>query len=1148
MESRNYLCQIITVLAVLVVLLTFVSNGRAAAWYWEGWGDSNSWCDPCNWGELMAGTVPYYEYDGYPNDIEVKAACGRGRCVILDPDPYHGGPCQAEGPWCKLRIGPLYMDDLNGGDDVSLSLQGALRLSKKAESPTAIFDLRAGLVTCEKLQFGRENNSNGILNMSGGTITVRDRLSIPYGLDLSHTHNHQLNLVGGEIHTHTFELNRRCEGGIVDINNGILTMDEVTRDKFRHGIDEPNDVSGQEAIAVLQAHADAGEILAYGKKHGMVAGGVQHILLFDDGVTTPGKITAQAALISPTKAYDPYPADEATGVALDPNNKVVLSWGERTGATLHDVYFSDNESDVNNGTGGTFKGKQRGRTYYTEALGLGDTRYWRIDEHVPIWPGTDLINDDFESDSGKWATPTGDWVQMTTRDANSGSYSSGLDGNNDAGTMTSIELDTSDACGVRVSFAYKTNSGTVDLLFYNGSGYDLIADDLSNDNWKNYSVLTDDPCYLRANFKIQFSGTTGGGPRYALVDDVVVEKATSKNVYKGDVWQFTIDEEGKARSPYPDDGVVDVETPTVTLEWEPGIAAVKHNVYFSTTFSDVNEGTDPNSGAGQGRQDANDFTASVSMNTVYYWRIDEVGATEPNNPRTGDVWSFTVNKSGADFNGDRVVNFLDYAVLARAWLTTPANGDYNDICDLVDDNSIDYNDLALFTDDWPWIGNIAICPIEYPNALRNPLKGFRPWENQTLSHPFGTLARWYIGWSEIENDESDDVNKIQQYCDNIWADYPQHNVKVIPRIFLDYPSWGTYWPADMNTGDYSSQQFRDRLTRLIGRLGQCWDNDPRVAYIEMGFIGKWGEHHSPDVSPEMQTLMGNAFTSAFQNKLIMHRHPWDFTSYQFGIHWDSFAHGCQENHATGIEALGDRWHNAVIGGEVAYNWGDACLYVGCNPTETVSTPAYYNRVINYIRRLHTNHLGWVSSYDYNNSSTDVGADKMQKAFGYRFVIDEVRYPAEVVRNQLFNVSFVVRNTGSSSFYYNWPVELSLLSTSTKAVVWQDTFSNVNIRNWLPGDNWNEGSQQYNIQPSAYTAQGTFTVPGSVPVGEYELALAILDPAGNLPSVRFAIENYYTGGRHPIGLVGVETTVTNPQLNPATFDDPQNDSTLHYVVE
>jgi len=56
----------------------------------------------------------------------------------------------------------------------------------------------------------------------------------------------------------------------------------------------------------------------------------------------------------------------------------------------------------------------------------------------------------------------------------------------------------------------------------------------------------------------------------------------------------------------------------------------------------------------------------------------------------------------ADFNGNGVVNFLDYAVFANAWQTRPGDNNYNEDCNLVEPNSIDYNDLALFCEDWLW--------------------------------------------------------------------------------------------------------------------------------------------------------------------------------------------------------------------------------------------------------------------------------------------------------------------------------------------------------------------------------------------------------------------------------------------------------------
>ncbi|GAH89780.1 unnamed protein product, partial [marine sediment metagenome] len=59
--------------------------------------------------------------------------------------------------------------------------------------------------------------------------------------------------------------------------------------------------------------------------------------------------------------------------------------------------------------------------------------------------------------------------------------------------------------------------------------------------------------------------------------------------------------------------------------------------------------------------------------------------------------------SPADFDNSENVDFFDYAMFADNWRTTPNDAnDYNDIFDLADNNSIDYNDLGLFCQDWLW--------------------------------------------------------------------------------------------------------------------------------------------------------------------------------------------------------------------------------------------------------------------------------------------------------------------------------------------------------------------------------------------------------------------------------------------------------------
>ncbi|MHC4501376.1 MAG: LamG domain-containing protein, partial [Planctomycetota bacterium] len=105
---------------------------------------------------------------------------------------------------------------------------------------------------------------------------------------------------------------------------------------------------------------------------------------------------------------------------------------------------------------------------------------------------------------------------------------------------------------------------------------------------------------------------------------------------------------GPAWGPDPADGAIDVPR-DVVLSWSLGKYAqdVKaHDVYFGTSFNDVNDAnTTETLGVYQGSQDldANSYTPGVlELDTVYYWRIDEVNDTDGNSPWKANIWRFTV--------------------------------------------------------------------------------------------------------------------------------------------------------------------------------------------------------------------------------------------------------------------------------------------------------------------------------------------------------------------------------------------------------------------------------------------------------------------------------------------------------------------------
>jgi hypothetical protein len=423
----------------------------------------------------------------------------------------------------------------------------------------------------------------------------------------------------------------------------------------------------------------------------------------------------------------------------------------------------------------------------------------------------------------------------------------------------------------------------------------------------------------------------------------------------------------------------------------------------------------------------------------------------------------------------------------------------------------------------------------------------RPYSESARSHPFASLARQYIEWNLLESKESDSVDKIREVTDRLIGDLPAYNIKIIPRVYLEWPPDKQYWPSDLKRGDYRSPAFRARMDRLIARLGQAWNEDPRIAYVETGIIGLWGEQHDPafastggkdPLPPDMEKEFGDDFQSAFPDKLLMRRYPRDLVDYPFGVHWDvfgAFDRGFWGNDSSGMTKelatpeLADAWKTAPHGGEIDPTFlGEPD---SSNRSMENVVRKHAARLVDLIQRLHWNHLGILESLNRSKQELWDQASRIQNALGYCFVIEEAAYSPRVEPGGRLVLSMKIRNTGSSPFYYAWPLEVELLDSVTCRPAWRSLWTGLDIRKWLPG--------------SLVEIEQVFAIPSDIPVGRYILSLAILDPAGMVPAARFAVVNYYNGGRTPLGPVGISVSPGSQELG--DFDDLQADRSLYYLA-
>ncbi|HGY10626.1 MAG TPA: DUF4832 domain-containing protein [Oceanithermus profundus] len=473
-------------------------------------------------------------------------------------------------------------------------------------------------------------------------------------------------------------------------------------------------------------------------------------------------------------------------------------------------------------------------------------------------------------------------------------------------------------------------------------------------------------------------------------------------------------------------------------------------------------------------------------------------------------------------------------------------------------------------------------------ALKNPLKGFL--STRWSHNPYVALTKEYLGWRSVETTAADGADKVRAYSEShLFTAVDAHghrygletrNKKVAPRVLLlrSNQDDDRFFPDDLSLSDHNDQtdRYRQRIDALVRKLAAVWDDDPRIGFVQSGLHGTWGEQLRPQMTPATARVLADAFTRYFHHKKVLVRLPQYFNRaflearhnrfgnytydhyYEFGMYWDAFVWE-NEMSPNWLETdtmlqMSQLWRTQPLLAEVALGSGTSAehyaTYDDCDPgmtpeektvcaaTLNLTTPAYFDYIMDGIRTFHATGMSWMAEYDPDNPQAVAAAAQMQKALGYRFVLGEARLPRRLEPGAGFEVSFRVTNVGSAPFYYRWPVALGLLDLESKEPVWQGVFNGTDIRRWFPGDDWDAEANRYRTPAAVYRETGRFTLPAGLPAGQYVLALAVLDPAGMRPSLRFANQRYYSGGWTPLAVVGVgEPPQAALPAGRAMLDDP-----------
>lgn len=330
----------------------------------------------------------------------------------------------------------------------------------------------------------------------------------------------------------------------------------------------------------------------------------------------------------------------------------------------------------------------------------------------------------------------------------------------------------------------------------------------------------------------------------------------------------------------------------------------------------------------------------------------------------------------------------------------------------------------------------------------------------------------------------------------------QAGLKAIPRFAYTFPTGGSYPYQDPDAP----------LSRVLEHIGQLEpllrDNADVIAYMELGFVGAWGEWHSSTnklVDPEPNAKVNDASKAIVaqllkalpQNRMVAMRYPpykqelygdaplTPAEAYsgspkaRMGAHNDCFLAsdtdwGTYPDDPAAREAMKTylALDNRFLpqGGETCNAAQDAQPYIGC---------AHAKQELARLRYTSLNR-GYEEQV-YARWQQEGCLDEVRRNLGYRFRLLEASLPTAAQPGAALSVQLQMTNDGYARPYNPRKLELVLRNTTSGQVTRLPIQPAEDLRLYLPGP------------AETKTLELKVTLPDTLQAGTYDLLLNLPDP-------------------------------------------------------
>ncbi|RJT23671.1 DUF4832 domain-containing protein [Buttiauxella izardii] len=335
------------------------------------------------------------------------------------------------------------------------------------------------------------------------------------------------------------------------------------------------------------------------------------------------------------------------------------------------------------------------------------------------------------------------------------------------------------------------------------------------------------------------------------------------------------------------------------------------------------------------------------------------------------------------------------------------------------------------------------------------------------------------------------------------------------------------WTSDKKTfaPDLDDPLFLAYSQKLLNALGQRYDGNQNLAFVDIGMVGSWGEWHNSNF-PSMTPLL-KRYTPAQLDKYVkMHFAAFPKTpkimlisggdtlasAVKQGAGWRADCWGDWRNFSTTWNHMADDYPQRLEAAQEKYSefndaWKRApvsleiCGYMPEWKTEQHYSRDEVKRTFDWALENHASTINLKSRAvpaDYR----DIVDNALMK-LGYRFRLASLSHESQMASGKSLMLTSQWINEGVAPIYLKYAVTYRVVDASNKVIAQGTTADD--IRSWMPGE-YSSGSQ--------------LAIPAKTASGEYYIEVAMLDGEGK-PRINLANEGQQSSGWYRVSKINIE---------------------------